>query len=333
MGTSIKTIAKKCNVSIATVSRVINNSGYVSKENHRLIKEAIKELNYTPNKIASNLRKKNSSTIGLIVPDIANDFFSSLALTIENKLQKNNFSLFLCNTQENIEKEKFYIQSLLENKVEAIILTSSNLGAINQLLSNIQVPVLLIDRYENAPGNDNIISVVSDNTNGAMLAGKYLIDRGADKILYLRDTKNIEPEWHRENGISRVVKETSVNKKIEFQIHKTIGDSRNARENIKKIFQNYSFNGVFCSNDIIALGALKGLTDLNIKVPREVQLIGFDGLKLGEYFTPSLTTIYQDIQKMGEMATEMVIRMIRHEQIVDKHITIPTKLIKRETTR
>ena len=330
MSIDIKFVAKKADVSISTVSRVLNNSGYASPATRIKVSKIVKELGYRQNKVARSLRKKTSSFVGLIVPDISNEFFSTLAKTIENSLHQNGFSLFLCNTEENEKRERFYIESLLDSQVRGIILASAGFES-NQHLLETDIPVIMVDRMNFSIKVNNAVKIESDNYQGAKLAGDILIKKDAKKMVFLRDYRKVYPMMQREYGFIDSMKENEV-KPEDYRIYHTIVSPNAALRKIKEIYRDFRFNGLFCGTDTIAFGAVKGLLDMGVPIPEDVQVIGFDGISLGEFLNPPLSTIKQDIETMGYMAGKKILKLISKIHL-NEHILLPTEFIERGTTR
>ena len=327
MSVDIKKVAKEANVSISTVSRTLNNSGYVSEKTRKRVVAVVSRLKYKKNMIATSLRSKKSNFIGLIVPDIANEFYATLARAVEVVLQKNDFSLFLCSTDWDEEKRRFYMEALINNHVTGIISSFSIPKVEESSLGDI--PVVLADR-----SNDyllkNAISIESDNYGGGLIAGNMLIARGARKIAFLRDRRSIRQMRQREAGILEALKQNGLSKK-DYRIIPADYDPENAARAIKDIFFKFKFDGLFCASDVMAVGAMRGLIDLGIRIPADVQVIGFDGISLGKYLVPSLSTISQDIEKMGALAATKILAMINGAPSGEE-ITLQVDFIKREST-
>ncbi len=330
MGRSnIYEVAKLAKVSPATVSRVLNSSSYVSHETRKRVNRAIQQLGFRPNTLAKKLRDNQPKYIGLIIPDIENAFFAKLAKSIETTLQKERYALFLCNTEENPEKEDFYITSLLDNQVDAIIITPST-ATISPKLSESSLPIVLVDRVLDISAK-NIVGVTSDNNHGGRLAAEKLVSTGAREILILRDHRSIGKttedrvesftKYLKEyEGIHYKILETQVSPEAGFELMESV------------IAQKASFDSVFCTTDTIAIGVIKSLQNNKIDIPQTVQVIGYDGILFPEYFSPSLSTIAQDAGALGRVIAESVVALTQQE-IRERQIVIPVSYVEGETTR
>lgn len=330
MGATIQEVAKEINVSISTVSRVLNNSGYVSAETREKVLTAAESLGYRRNRIASSLRSQRSDFIGLIVPDVANEFFSTLASVIERNLHIRGYSVFLCNSIENEMVEKHYIESLMENQVRGVILVSAGINFDDTLFRQ-DVPVVLIDRLSQVKRLTNIVTIESDNAHGGEIAAQALYERGARRFLFMGDQRNMHAMELRRRRFSDTLRALGI----------AAGDLREvlipvspvvAKNAIQDAWLSSPFDGVFCGTDLLAIGAMKGLIELGVQIPNQVQFIGFDGIQLGEFTSPSLSTIQQDIPQMGRIAAESIDRMIQGEKM-NRHETVPVAFFPRSSTR
>ena len=329
MASTIHEVAKKVNVSISTVSRVLNNSGYVSSETREKVIEAVEALGYRPNRIAHSLRSRESKFIGLIVPDVANEFFSSLASVIEKTIHLHGYSLFLCNSTENQEIENRYIESLIGNQVRGIIIVSAGLPPEEEL-SNAEIPIVLVDRLSNEPNKTGSVMIESDNRTGGIIAAEELLKRGSSRFLFLGDHRNMRATGYRRSGFAETLFQNGIPINDYHEILLPVSASL-ARETVRSVWSQYPFDGLFCGTDILAIGAIKGFNDIGVDVPNGVQIIGFDGIQLGELTIPSLSTIQQDVPQMGRIAGESMIRMINGNKIKENAI-LPVRFIERGTT-
>jgi LacI family transcriptional regulator len=321
---TIKDVAKMANVSVATVSRYINNNGYVGLKSKEAIEQAIRALDYKPNLIARSLSTKQMQTIGLIVPDIMNPFFPELARAIEDTALIAGYTVILCNSDEQAEKEMHYIESLQQKYIAGFIIASNQLTT--EQYCKLNVPIVLLDRvFEN-----ELPSVTSNNHLGAEIATNYLLTRNVKELAFFSGPKNLEPMQQRLTGFKQAV----AKKNIKTHIFESLFDFLHAEQSALDALSKYpSIDAVFASSDVIAMGVLKAAHKLGIRVPDELQVIGFDGIAMGEIVTPSLTTIAQNIYALGEAATQMLVKQIKGQPLNEKHITIEPKLIVRGTTK
>ncbi|SDZ61457.1 LacI family transcriptional regulator [Evansella caseinilytica] len=322
--TTIRDVAKHANVSAATVSRVLNKKGYVSKEAEEAVLTAIKELNFRPNAVARTLYNKSSRMIGLIVPDITNPFFPELARAVEDVALTYGYTVVLCNADGNVEKEHNYIEALKQKYVDGIILTTNQLSFSDE--EEVGVPMVALDRIIGS----KIPTVVSSNEEGGAAAARHLIENGCRFLAHLRGPKGLATAEDRLSGFRKVVEQSGVaNVIVEADFH----FEKSEQVTAKLLEHHPTIDGIFASSDVSAAGAIKAATAMGKKVPDDLQVIGFDGIPFGEMLVPSLTTIAQPIYKMGAMAARLLIKLIENKPLERFYYELPTELIKRQTTR
>lgn len=321
---NIKDVAECANLSVATVSRYLNQNGYISENSKMKIEQAINALNYKPNHIARSLSKKQSKLIGLIVPDIQNPYFPQLARAIEETALEYDFTIVLCNTDSTMEKEKLYIDRLTQNYVAGLLVATNALAT--SYYQAINIPFVALDRLI----EPNIPSVVTDNFGGAKKGTEYLIKCGAKNILCLRGPLGIKTADEREKGFYAATNAHNM-------IAQTVVAGFDFREAVKAVQQalhnDPSIDGIFASSDTAAIAAIKTIQNLQKCIPEQIQVVGFDGIELGTMISPELTTVSQDIYQIGKHATTMLIEHIEGKPLKDKTIVVETNLIVRGTTR
>ncbi|MEC5425275.1 LacI family DNA-binding transcriptional regulator [Virgibacillus sp. C22-A2] len=321
---SIKDVAKYANVSVATVSRVLNNKDTVSEGTEKIVKEAIEALNYRPNLVARTLYKKRSSMIGLILPDITNPFFPALARAIEDKALSYGFTVILCNADGNAKKEMDYIKSLEQKYIDGFIISTSQLEVENY--DQFDFPVVALDRFI----KNEIPTVMANNEEGAFKATKHLMEVNCKLIAHVRGPSGVGPADDREKGFLKAVKEST----IKYTIVETDYDLYTAEKVAYQLLQNNpEIDGIFAGSDLIAAGVMRAANHVGLLIPHDLQIVGFDGIQLGKMLSPSLTTIEQPIYEMGAMAVELLYKQIEKLDLEKLHYKFSTKLIKGETTK
>lgn len=323
---NIKDVAERSGISVTTVSRVLNNRGYISEKTRQKVYKAIEELNYQPNEVARALLKRKSNLIGLLVPNVSHPFFSELSNHIENCAYEMGYKIMLCNTCQDSKKEKNYIDTLNRNQVDGIIMGSHSLET--SFYSNLNIPVVAVDRIL----SDNIPYVTSDNYHGGTLATNLLIDKGCRYLahisgpLILNTPANKRCESFIDAAKSRNVPYTVVETKL---------NNFNKNEYLKLIYslfeQHPEIDGIFASSDLIAACIVEVSQSIGKKIPEDLKIVGFDDTYIADIITPSLTTIRQPIKKIGELAVKLLINQINGED-VEKVNVLPIELIERKTT-
>ena len=325
---SIKELAEISNVSIATISRVINKKGGYSKATEERILKLIESKSYQRNVNARSLRTKKSQTIGVIVPDISNEFFAKIVQSVEKQAIKYNYSVFVCNTDENIEIEKRQLSNLIGQFVDGIIYIGGGVQLENdsQLF---KIPVIYIDRYI----DDKEIYIESDNFHGGYLAAQELIRSGCKKMAVMKDIRKISSAYKRYLGFLQAMKDYRMNFDNKLLCDVTVISHKEAKEKTLELLDSGEvFDGIFATNDTMALGIMMALNERRIKIPNEVKLVGFDNISAAEMAGVPLTTINQNKQKMGELAVELLMDKILARKSNVRNIKIPVNLIRRKST-
>ncbi len=325
---SIKELAEISNVSIATISRVINKKGGYSKATEERILKLIESKSYQRNVNARSLRTKKSQTIGVIVPDISNEFFAKIVQSVEKQAIKYNYSVFVCNTDENIEIEKRQLSNLIGQFVDGIIYIGGGVQLENdsQLF---KIPVIYIDRYI----DDKEIYIESDNFHGGYLAAQELIRSGCKKMAVMKDIRKISSAYKRYLGFLQAMKDYRMNFDKKLLCDVTVISHKEAKEKTLELLDSGEvFDGIFATNDTMALGIMMALNERRIKIPNEVKLVGFDNISAAEMAGVPLTTINQNKQKMGELAVELLMDKILARKSNVRNIKIPVNLIRRKST-
>ena len=325
---SIKELAEMSEVSIATVSRVINKKGGYSKETEEKILKLAESKSYQQNVNARSLRTKKSQTIGVIVPDISNEFFAKIIQAVEKQAIKYNYSVFVCNTDENVVIEKRQLNNLIGQFVDGIIYIGGGVQLGNETQA-LKIPMIYIDRYI----DDKEIYIESDNFHGGYLAGQELIQSGCRKIAVMKDIRKISSAHKRYLGFLKALKDSKVGFDEKLLCDVTVINYKEAKEKTLELLDSGEvFDGVFATNDTLALGVMTALNERRIRIPNEVKIVGFDNISASEIAGIPLTTINQNKRKMGELAVELLMDKILSRKSNVNNIKIPVNLIRRKST-
>ena len=317
---SIKDIADHAGVSVATVSRVINNKGYISEETRKKVMKYVEELNYIPNELARSLNNKSSKIVGLMIPTVEMTFFSELTFAIESAAHKHDYKILLCNSEVDADKEKGYINMLKRNQVAGIIMASQNMDV--DYYKNIDYPVVMIERSFST----DIPYVISDNYNGGVLATEHLIEHGCTYIGHLSGCRDIKPANKRSEAFLDTMKEHKLPYVVE---HADLGYDPAYQVATKMLREHPKLDGVFCSSDESALAFIMAAKDYGKKIPEDIKVVGYDGVKIAKNL--GITTIEQPIKDMGQAAFELLLKKINGEKSIDSRI-FSVKLIDGATT-
>ena len=320
---TIKDVAKKAHVSVATVSRVINQKGYVNEETKQMVLQAIEELNYVPNELARSLFQKKSHIVAVMMPHLTSYYFSDLLEVIEDETINANYRLMICNSKDDPAKESKYLKIFDQYNVDGIILIS-NTNRIEDYLA-LNIPMIEIDHNL----SDAIPSITSNNFMGGKLAAEKLVGNGCKKIIHFRGPSGLVTVQDRTTGFQSVLKENNI-KCFTYDLAFLSPDPKDIEN---KILAHLDADGIFCDSDVIAILAIQALKRAGRKIPEDVQVIGFDNIQLASMFEPKITTIEQSTSSIGKAALKSIMRLINGEELDYFHQTIDVKLIERDTTK
>ncbi|MDR6225426.1 LacI family DNA-binding transcriptional regulator [Desmospora profundinema] len=328
--TTIRDVAKMAGVSVATVSRVINQINDVNKETENRVLRALRDLNYEPSTLSEGLGAEITATIAVILPDIVNPFFAELARAVEDTARAHRLTVIFCNSDDQGAKEKTYIEVLEMKTIDGILFASNILegGAIDMMREK-GIPFVLIDR---APKKGRCSVVRSKNAAGARMAVHHLIKGGCRKVAHIAGPQEFITARERQQGYLDVVGEADwFHPGLIVPGHFTIQGGKGAARALREHFPDV--DGIFAGNDLMAVGALKALVRMGVNVPKEMALCGFDGVSVTEMTEPELTTIAQPIYEMGEAAVLELIKQMQGERGEDSVRELDVRLIERGSTR
>ncbi len=324
----ITDVAEKAGVSVTTVSRVLNNRGYISEATREKVYLAMKELNYQPNELARSLFRRKSNMIGLIVPKVSHPFFSELSYYLEDYAYQKGYKLLLCNSNRDITKERKYIEMLKKNQVDGIIMGSQVLDVEDYL--NLNLPIISFDRIV----AKNIPLVTSDNFMGGKLASKLLINKECRNLAYIYGGiggphHNALLASDRFQGFIEELKEAKI--KYSTLVLESSDSDHNVNEIVQFLQEHSEVDGVFASSDVIAARVIQACHQLKKMIPEEIKIIGYDDVAVASLVSPRLTTISQPIQRMCKLTIELMIKQIEGEEVPLVNC-LPVSLIERSTT-
>jgi LacI family transcriptional regulator len=328
---TIREVATQAGVSVATVSHVMNRTRYVDPETEKRVRAAIKTLGYRPNLLARSLRRRETRTVGLIVPDNSNPYFAEVARAIENSVFAEGYSVILCNTDWSEDKQATYVDVLLAKQVDGLILMASSdrLDPLAQILGA-RVPVVIVGRdSHDLPAHQ----VLVDNEQGGYLAGAYLTRLGHRRIGCVAGPGDETPSWGRIVGFRRALEEAGaplVPQAIVPGDFRPGGGEAAARELLER---DLGLTAIFAANDLMAFGAINALRRADLQVPRDVSVVGFDNIGLSAVMMPALTTVAQPVADVGEASVRLLLQQIGGESGEPARVLLPTTLIERESAR
>lgn len=323
---TIKDVAREAGLTVTTVSRVLNNRGYISDNARRKVAEAMEKLNYQPNEVARSLHKKSSKTIGVIVPHIRHPYFAEMISNLENAAYKEGYRILLCNTQSKEEKAKAYIEICTGNRVAGIILFSGQVAV--DTFMGLDIPVITMERLLDS----GTAAVECDNRTGGALAAEKLIAGGCKNVILIgsTDTKVELPADQRSIGFREVCDRHGVFY-VEVDPEESAYNELTYGDMMEKALREYpKTDGVFASSDVIAAQTLQVCNRLGISVPEQMKIVGFDDVTLAQLTTPQLTTIHQPIKEMARTAVRLLVDAA-NGRMVPKQTILPVQLIERGT--
>jgi len=327
---TIKDVAKHVGVSTATVSHVINKTRFVSDEIKERVLQAIRDLNYQPNAIARSLVKRKTHTIGIIISDILNPFYTAIVRGIEDVTYKSGYSIMLCNTDENVEKEILYIQVLMEKRIDGLVLSTAFQDGVHPLLSQLKgIPLVSIVRKMKGFNPD---AVFGDNVGGAYQAIEHFIQLVHRRIGIISGPLGLSSGAERLEGYKKALESHRI--PIQEDWIKT-GDFKKESGYFltkKLLEEKVPPTALLVVNNQMTIGALNALKELGIRVPEDLSLISFDDMEWCSFINPPLTTVEQSPYLMGKTAGEMLLQKINHKRSQPKKVVILSHLIIRNST-
>jgi LacI family transcriptional regulator len=325
---TIVDVAREAKVSLMTVSRVINNKDGVSDATRERILEIIRRLGYRPSDIARGLATKRTGTLGLVVPDNANPFFSEVARGAEQVAYANNYNVFLCNTDENKQRELAVLQSLGEKRVDGLLLCSSRLEdvALREALA-FHPAVVLVNRVPDEIEGIGILRIADEV--GGQLAARHLLDTGHRIIGFVVGPTTSFSSRQRVQGYQTALAEAGVPYNPELlKICTPIVEG--GREAVLELLQEHpEITALLCFNDLVAIGALQACAELGRRVPDDLAVVGFDDIPLAVLVTPPLTTCHVPRYDLGSQAMQMLLNEINDSVEESKSVLIYPKLVVR----
>ncbi|WP_099363236.1 LacI family DNA-binding transcriptional regulator [Fredinandcohnia onubensis] len=325
---NIQQVAQKAGVSVATVSRVLNNATSVSPKTRLKVENAIKDLNYEPSMLGRNLRNSESRLLLVLLPSISNPFYTEIINGIQNTAITNNYNILLCETDSYPQRENIYF-NMIKNKLADGVISMDptvNMHKLNELAENYSV--ILCSEYEEG---GSIPYVTIDNELAAYQAVKHLIKLGHERIALINSDEKFLYARQRRNGYERALKEFNLPIRDEWIYHTKELEFQNGVQAMRVMFQLAEKpTAVFAVSDTLAIGALKGINGNGLHVPNDIALVGFDNISFSNMTNPTLTTISQPMYKMGSIAVNMLISSIQGEKV--ESVVLDHELIIREST-
>ena len=322
----IKDVAKKAGVGVGTVSRMLNDSGYVADDTRKKIEIAMRELNYTPNELARNLYHKRTGIIAVLVPNVSHPFFFFFVNYAEAELYKIGYKMMLCNTKKADNAELEYLDMLNRHIVDGVITGVHSLNV--EEYKKIRKPIVALDRYI----GENIPVVAVNHKEGGRLAADTLIQNGCKKILHFKGSIVVESPYHeRHFEFDRIMKKNNI-ETLTYELEWNRFDSEYYRQVIHEIsVKGMDFDGVFAV-DRMAIECMNEAIRNHRKVPRDVKIVAYDGTFITELVEPQMTAVVQPIEKLAEESVRLLNDLIKGVKYKNKQIMLEVTLRKGNTT-
>ena len=327
---TIRDVAAHVGVSYQTISRVINNSDCVSPKTRAKVQAAIEELGYQPNRLARSLVTQKTRTIGLVVADITNPFFFEVARGVQDEALEQDYNVFVCNTDDNPKGERDILSLLASQEVDGVILSTAS-SSDEELLSFVKnyKPLVVINREINHP-KTSLVNV--DIFEGAKMAIEHLLGRGHTKIGILSHQGHDPVQVRRVKGYRQTLLAHGITPKEDWLVLTTpnlVGGYEATQELLK---EHPEITAIFAYNDLMAIGALRGCHDMDVRVPEDCAIMGFDDIKFSAMTNPSLSTIRYNKYAIGQKAMSRLLEMLEEPNATFPPIHFNVNLVIREST-
>lgn len=329
--TTMREVADHAEVSVATVSRVINNIGYVSPDLKDRVREAMHTLNYQPSALARSLRRQETRTIGVLLPQVDQPFFAALAFAIETALFENDYRMLLCSAQEDEDKEAAYAEILVRQRVDGIILVPTGRGtALLDLFAQRALPLVLVDR--DLPGL-NASRVLVDNLRGGYDGMAHLLQLGHRNVRVIGTTAYSRAMQQRMAGAEKALDEYGVPHDGELILSGALPQFDMGVETALALLKgNDRPTAIFALTDVTAVGVMHAAAKHGLRLPQDLSVVGFDDIPLAGYMIPSLTTVAQPIPAIGATAARLLLSHIAEPALPTETVELETQVVVRDST-
>jgi LacI family transcriptional regulator len=329
--TTLNDVARRAGVSTMTVSRVINESGYISQATRARVNEAIAELGYVPNALARQLRSKKSRTVALVVTDILNPFFTTIASGVEDTARARGYAVMFCNTYESEAEEAAYVRVLIERQVEGVLLVpAGGLGTSVLRLAERGMPTIVLDRHVRDVETDE---VRADSRTGAYEAVRHLTGLGHRRIAVLTGPEGVSTSMDRVDGYRQALAEACPDGTCEQIMFGEFNEASGYSMARRALEEGPRPTAIFAANNFIAFGALRALREAGLRIPEDISMVVFDDLPPGWVLDPFLTVVSQPAYEIGTRAAQLLLdRLAGDDPEGPRSIVLPSELIVRRST-
>ena len=329
MATTLQDVAKKAGVSAITVSRALNNTGHVSPRTRERIEHVVAELNYVPNALASSLRSQRTQLLALLLTDITNPFWTTVARGVEDAAIAAGYAVILCNTDENPDKEARYLDLLLRRRVDGLIVApTTESAALLQNLKRRQVPFVLMDRQVSGLTAD---SVRGDSYGGAYQLTRHLLDTGYHEVAMIGGPATVSTADDRVRGYQAALREAGIAPDADLIRRGPYRQAWGCAAMQDLLARGRKPTAVFAGNNVIALGVMEALHADNLRVPDDVAVVSFDDFPPSVGALPFLTAVVQPAADLGRQALRLLLDRLADPDRAAQDVVLPTELIVRQS--
>lgn len=327
---TIKDVAARAGVSFTTVSHVLNGTRRVSDEARARVERAVAEMGYAPSAVARALKTSETFIFGVLVPNITNPFFAELTRGIEDRCRQTDYSVFLCNSDDEPDTQSRYLQTLLERRVDGLLLAAAagEADALVKRLATTRVPTVVVERR--IPGlAADLVRV--DHDAGARLAVAHLVSLGHQAIACLSGPSRFEVARERTAGWVAGLREAGLDIKPEWMLEGDYSSSA-GYDMTRSLLEKGEVTAILAGNDLMAFGALRAAAEMGVSVPQQLSVLGFDGIDMGQYVYPALTSVGYPIRELGETAASVLLERLANPAGETREVVLPPQLVMRAST-
>ncbi|MFP4016470.1 MAG: LacI family DNA-binding transcriptional regulator [Halanaerobiales bacterium] len=326
---TIRDVAEKAGVSIATVSRVLNKQVSVSPETRARVEKAISELNYQPNYLGRNLRRAETKIILVILQNISNPFYSKVVEGIEDVGHRYGYNIMICNTDSEAERERSYLDLLVNRLVDGVILMEPEIESDELTRIGNNYPVVQCCEYKEGA---DVPHISIDNIAAGYTAVNHLIKLGHKRIGMISGYNRLLSAMQREKGYKKALKEADIEYEEGLMKYGSYGFTGGFRATKELLQMDNPPTAIFAISDITAIGAIKAIKESDLRIPEDIAVVGFDNTSIASMYDPQLTTISQPRYKLGKVSMEILMDLIKNGNVPSREIYMEHELIIREST-
>ncbi|MFO7881815.1 MAG: LacI family DNA-binding transcriptional regulator [Kosmotogaceae bacterium] len=332
---TMKEVAKRADVSVATVSNVLSGNKYVSPKLKKRVTKAIKELNFRPSKLARSLKLKRTFQLGLLIPDITNPYFAEVARGVESIALQNGYQMFLCNTDGEESRELSIIHSFIEQHVDGIINVAPRLDDKKILEAADNRPMVILDRHLSFT-NPLIDVIYTNNSKGSAELAKHFLKNGHNLFACIAGPKNVPTAVRRLEGFKKELIKCGIPASRNHIFFGSFKFNDGYEKMIKILSLKPRPTAVFAGNDMMAWGALEAAKEANLRIPQDIGIAGFDNVYFSQFVVPALTTVHQPKFEAGQLAMNILLEKIEaklaKKQLEAKKLELNSTLIIRKSS-